>query len=356
MAQNGNGGGVGTAMQRASEPKPATMVEWIQGHTGDIQRALPRGADADQFIRSFFMEYRRVPKLSQCTGDSVYKCFLELCELGLRLGPQKHAHLVPFGAECSVIVGYRGMVELARRSGEIKSVHAAVVHANDTFDYSLGLNPTISHVPAETDDPGDLTHAYAVFHYMNGGYHFIVLPRRKIEQYRACSKSGGSFWGKWYDEMAMKSAIRQASKLAPVSPELDRAVEIEDSHNGMIDMEPSDPHGGKQRIADLPDTPPTAPQEQPTGQHQPPEPKPATATECDSARKACQEAYLALSPQERSTLKHVNRTTIKNCGERAQLVQWTKDCNALVDQREPEPETEPEQPDTEAPGKTNLFP
>jgi recombination protein RecT len=137
-------------------------------------------------------------------------------------------YFVPFGntksgnKDVQFIIGYKGYVDLARRSGEIKTIYAHAVYSNDDFKYELGLEPVLHHVPAE-GDRGELTHSYAVAHFTNGGYAFEVvdkyqvLKRRKASQ---SSKSDYSPWVKWEEEMWIKTAIRILSKWLPLSVDI----------------------------------------------------------------------------------------------------------------------------------------
>lgn len=334
----GNGGGIGTAMAEA--PQPRTMGDWLRDHKNEIQQCLPRGADAGTFMRSFMQEYRRVPKLAECDANSVSKCFLELCQLGLRLGPQDHAHLVPFGAECTVILGYRGLLDLARRSGEIKSIHAEVVYDKDEFQYSLGLNPDIRHTPTEEEDPGALRYAYAVFHYMNGGHHFVVMPRREVLKIKAAAPGSGnnkSPWKVWEAEQWKKTALRRGCKYAPVGIEYQEALTVEDARQRFIDMPvaPEDaPKGTKTRVADL--APPT--EQPPTAQEPFSDPAP-TATEPEPAKPAPTKTDMDLSKARQDCIdahakvparkKPIGRVAINECKSIAQLETWTAECKAL---------------------------
>lgn len=150
---------------------------------------------------------------------------------------QRHVSLLPFGngkdkqgrPNAQLIIGYRGMIDLARRSGQIVSLSAYCVHEQDTFNYKLGLDPDIEHIPASVADRGKVTHVYAVAKLKGGGVQFEVLSRAEIEAIRSTSKAGNSGpWKDHWEEMAKKSAIRRLFKYLPVSIEAVRAVEIDE--------------------------------------------------------------------------------------------------------------------------------
>ena len=168
---------------------------------------------------------------------------MQCAQLGLEPGGALgHAYLIPFdkrqkingrwetvSTEAQLIIGYRGMIDLARRSGQILSISARTVHVNDKFSYSYGLEETLEHSPCETGDRGELTHVYAVARLKDGGVQFEVMSRADVEKVRALSKAGSSGpWVDHFDEMAKKTVIRRLFKYLPVSIELQKAVVMDE--------------------------------------------------------------------------------------------------------------------------------
>lgn len=130
--------------------------------------------------------------------------------------------------EATFIMGYRGMIDLARRSGQLVDISARAVHQGDEFSYSYGLNEDLHHVPCA--NPGELTHVYMVAHFKDGGHYFLVLNRQEIEQARARSKSGN--FGPWktdYEAMAKKTAIRRAAPYLPLTVQAQTAAASDDT-------------------------------------------------------------------------------------------------------------------------------
>ena len=126
---------------------------------------------------------------------------LQCAQLGLEPGNALgHCYLLPFGngkakdgrPNCQLIIGYRGMIDLARRSGQILSINAYCVHQSDDFSYELGLHPDIHHVPASVADRGPVSFVYAVAQLKGGGVQFEVMSRAEIEEVRKTSKAGQS--------------------------------------------------------------------------------------------------------------------------------------------------------------------
>ena len=200
--------------------------------------ALPKTLTAERLTRIVMTECRKTPQLLQCNRESFLGAVLQCAQLGLEPGGALgHCYLLPFGngkssdglPNCQLIIGYRGMIDLARRSGQIKSISAYCVHADDDFSYELGLHPDIHHVPASTAKRGPVTHVYAVAQLKDGGIQFEVMSRAEIEDVRSTSKAGKSGpWSSHWEEMAKKTVIRRLFKYLPVSIDTVRAVEVDE--------------------------------------------------------------------------------------------------------------------------------
>lgn len=162
--------------------------------------------------------FRANPKLADCTQASVFKAIRQSASLRLPVdGVLGFAYLVPYKAECTLIPGYKGYIQLCRRSGEISEIHMEAVYQSDTFSYTKGLNPSLTHVPSETNDQtndAEITHVYVVVKLKDGGAQFDVWPRARVEghakKYSAAYRAGkkDSPWFTNWKEMAMKTVFR----------------------------------------------------------------------------------------------------------------------------------------------------
>jgi recombination protein RecT len=212
------------------------MQAVLEKNRGAITQACTKHLDAGRLSRLALTELRKTPDLLLCTPVSVVASVMQAAQLGLEIGgPLGRAYLVPFNnkkartKECQLVIGYKGMIELALRSGMVETVEGYAVYEGDHFDYELGLNRRLSHQPYGEDDPAKLTHAYAIVRYRGGGVLFAVLTRKAIEARRR--QSPGAERGPWVEhfaEMAIKTAIRWIFKYTPASPELSRAVSFEE--------------------------------------------------------------------------------------------------------------------------------
>lgn len=228
-----------TAVVQAAK-NPTTLLGMIRQPNFQKQMALamPKSMTPDRLTRIVMTECRKTPALLKCAPESFYGAVLQCAALGLEPGSALgHCYLLPFGngkdkqgrPNAQLIIGYRGMIDLARRSGQIISLQAYCVHEQDTFNYKLGLAPDIEHIPASVADRGKVTHVYAVAKLKGDGVQFEVMSRAEIEKVRTSSKAGNSGpWSSHWEEMAKKTVIRRLFKYLPVSIEAVRAVEIDE--------------------------------------------------------------------------------------------------------------------------------
>lgn len=203
----------------------------LQSRQKDLAAMLPRHMTAEQMTRLALIALNGQPKLLQCDPPSIVQAVMTAASLGLTIGGQygTEAYLVPYGKACQLIVSYKGMISLARRSGQIKTIEAHCVYERDTLEYELGLSPKLVHHPHRGADRGDVVAAYAVAHFTDGGYQLELLWRDEIDTVRKSSKAGNSGpWVEWFDEMARKTAIRRLAKFLPLSADFSEAMAIED--------------------------------------------------------------------------------------------------------------------------------
>jgi recombination protein RecT len=220
--------------------KPTTIHGFLETYKSEIQRALPKHMTADRMARIALTEFRKTPALMKCDPASLFGAVIQCSQLGLEPGGALgHAYLIPFEnrkkgiTEVQFIVGYRGMIDLARRSGQIVSLEAHAVYEGDKFDCAFGLNSDLKHIPdwenANRTNPEKLRFVYAVAKLKDGGTQFEVMSRAEVDGIRARSKAGN--YGPWqtdYVAMALKTVIRRLFKYLPVSIELSQAVTMDE--------------------------------------------------------------------------------------------------------------------------------
>lgn len=213
-----------------TEPKPIDTIRALLIKSKDqIAMALPKHMNADRMMRIAVTACQKTPKLLDCRPVSLLGAIIQCAQLGLEPNDGTgRAWLIPFGNEVTFIPGYRGLVDLARRSGEIKRFDVRAVHAGDVFQYSYGLKPLLNHIPKPAER-GDLTHVYAVAEFKDGGLQFDVMTKEEVDKIRKRSKASSS--GPWvtdYEEMAKKTVVRRICKMLPVSAETIQAVHLDE--------------------------------------------------------------------------------------------------------------------------------
>ena len=218
--------------------------------------ALPRvGITPERMTRFALTALNRSPGLLKCEPKSFLACVVQSAQLGLDpSGITGEAYLVPYGTAATFIIGYRGLLKLARRSGKITEAAAHVVYANDKFEYEYGLESKLVHKPA-TAERGDIVFAYAYAKFTDGGRAFEVMTRAEIEDVRRQSKASQSGpWSSHFPEMARKTVFRRLAKWLPLEPEDYRAVELAGQEEAGLKQDLSDVLAADATVTDTPKT------------------------------------------------------------------------------------------------------
>lgn len=226
IAQQSNGG-----VQKQASPEQ-TLNALLKRMGPEIQRALPKHMDADRIARIALTAVRTTPKLLECDQMSFMAAVMQSAQLGVEpntgLG---QAYLIPYGKQVQFQLSYKGLIDLATRSGQYKAIYAHEVYQNDEFRFSYGLNKDLIHVPSQEPN-GEPIGYYAVYHLKNGGYDFVYWTKERVDQHaqkfsQAVQKGWTSPWKTNYDAMAKKTVLKEVLKYAPKSIELQKTVEAD---------------------------------------------------------------------------------------------------------------------------------
>lgn len=258
-------GGLRNAItEKKNEVSPVkAMGDLLKRMHTQIEKALPSVITPERFTRIALTAYSRNEKLQECTPESFLGSMMQAAQLGVEPNtPLGQAYLIPYRnkgvMEVQFQLGYRGMIDLAYRSGEVQNIQAHEVYENDTFEYELGLEPKLRHVPA-LKDRGNVILYYAVFKLTNGGVGFEVMSKEDVEAFaKKKSKTYGTGpWQSDFDAMAKKTLVKRLLKFAPLKSDFVRAVTADETIKSGI----------SENMADLPDetvtidAEPTAPEE-----------------------------------------------------------------------------------------------
>lgn len=217
-----------TQLTRQDHP----VAEWLMSPTTkeQMRAALPAHLSPDRMVRLALTAFRTNPALSKCSPPSVMGAIMTASQLGLEPHVLGSCYLVPHGNECTLIVGYQGLLQLIRRSGEIASISARVVYDSDLFEVALESTPPFRHHPnlrRKTGDPIIGVYCHAVL--TSGEHLFEWMAKEDVEAIRNRARaSKGGPWATDWAEMARKTVLRRAAKYLPRSVSMADALELAD--------------------------------------------------------------------------------------------------------------------------------
>ena len=211
----------------------------------EFAMALPDGFSPDRMARMCITVVQQNPKLLECTRQSLLGAMMTAAQLGLYpdVSVLGHAYFLPFRVHGTLTVtfvaGYKGLIDLARRSQHVTSIMAYPVYEGDEFKFALGTTPFIDHTPSNEPFEGrEITHVYAMAKLRGEkDRQFVVMTREQVEAIRRRSpaKNKGP-WVEHYEQMALKTSIRRLCKYLPLSSQLQRAVALDEAADSGIDQ------------------------------------------------------------------------------------------------------------------------
>lgn len=222
------------------------MAAMLENAWPRIQAVMPKHMSSERMYQIALSAINTTPKLAECSPASILSCVMKCSALGLEpsaVDGLGRAYILPYrskkGMQAQLIIGYKGMIDLARRSGQIKSISARAVYEGDTFEYEFGLNETLRHIPASREHaPGEKpTHVYMIAHFNDGGHYMDVMTFQEVEAVRKRSKAADS--GPWvtdYEAMSKKTVIRRAFPYLPVSIEAKNAAASDETSGGFVEQ------------------------------------------------------------------------------------------------------------------------
>jgi recombination protein RecT len=203
----------------------ASFSKFMDGFKKQMQLALPKHLTPDRMARLVLSEFSKSEQLQRCEPRSIAASVMTACTLGLEIG-YGQGYLIPYKTTCTFVPGWKGLVDIANRSGRV-SVWTGAVFDGDTFEYALGDRPFVNHVPGDEDGSDKLTHVYAVGRVRGSEYPVIeVWSLKKVRKHRdKYNKVGNRHYSFRDEEMyARKVALLQVLKYMPSSVELSNAV------------------------------------------------------------------------------------------------------------------------------------
>jgi recombination protein RecT len=205
-------------MSDVAVPQQKTIIQQVQDTYPAVKEALSDRIGAERFLRAAMTVLRTNKALQACNPDSVLGGLFLAAQLGLELGgPLAYAHLVPYGREAQLIVGYKGFIELFYRAGA-RAVTVDIIREGDT----ITRRTEAGHVVVDWVDADPLNTTRAPI----GCLATIVLPsgevlshlmsKEQIEKRKPKTSRSGP-WDDWREEMWMKTTLRGAARTTRLS-------------------------------------------------------------------------------------------------------------------------------------------
>ncbi len=210
----------------------------IEKKKSSIFAALPDHIDKEKYLISAAFAISKIPKLNGCTAESIGEVIHAAAETGLDFTSAKgHAYIIPFGKVATFIIGWKGYIDLAERSGLVRKIEARIVYKEDFFELTYGTSPDIKHRPhGDSKKRGKTIGAYAIGFKTNGATICEYMDLAELENIRSKSKAPNSpAWTQFTDEMYRKTVVRRLVKYLPSSTELQRAFDWENKMSGLKD-------------------------------------------------------------------------------------------------------------------------
>ena len=215
-----------------TEKKPnKTIYEIIKAGEKQFAAALPKHLNSERFTRIAITTIRQNPKLAECNAESLLGSLMTIAQLGLEPGVLGQCYLIPFNnnklgtIECQFQLGYKGMIELLRRTGQLSDIYAYTVYSNDEFDIEYGLDRTLKHKPAFTNPEGrgEIVGFYSVAILKDGTRAFEYMTRKEVIEHEEKYRKGNfknEIWNKNFEEMSLKTVTKKMLKWLPISVEM----------------------------------------------------------------------------------------------------------------------------------------
>jgi recombination protein RecT len=224
------------ALAKKDEPG-GTLITMINSMRPEIARALPKNMDPDRMARIATTLLRQTPRLSEVVPASFLGALMTCSQLGLEPGPLGLAWIIPRQNketrrwEAHFQLGYKGVIELARRSGKLAKITARTVYQTefDRQDFTVlydGADEIITHRPTLIGDRGTPVLYYAIAKLTSNETNWAPLTPAMVEsRHRQRSSAPNSpAWKNDYESMAWKSCVVELRRWLPQSPELEQAL------------------------------------------------------------------------------------------------------------------------------------
>lgn len=208
-----------------------TIFDVIKAGEKQFAAALPKHLSSERFTRIAITAIRQNPVLASCSVESLLGSLMTVAQLGLEPGALGQCYLIPFKnkklgtTECQLQIGYKGMIELLRRTGQLSDIYAYPVYSNDEFSIEYGLERKLTHKPGfnNPDGRGEITGFYSVAILKDGTKAFEYMTKNEVMEHEEKYRKGtfkNDIWNKNFEEMSLKTVTKKMLKWLPISVEM----------------------------------------------------------------------------------------------------------------------------------------
>lgn len=233
---------------KQSQQQDNSFAGLIKRCAPQLQAVMPKGFTPERLTQLAIATYKQIPDLKECSVQSMLSCCLKCAEIGLEPNDiMGNAYILPYNnrktgrKEAQFILGKNGMLELVRRSGQVKTVRTQCVYEGDDFEYwedETGVHFSFKPNLDADHSAKNLKLVYLSCHLKDGGFVFLQMSKKEVDEVKDRSKA--SKFGPWvsdYAAMAEKTVIRRAFNrgLLPRSVEVAKVVTDDESTPVILD-------------------------------------------------------------------------------------------------------------------------
>lgn len=233
----------------ANAPKVTPIQDLINQSVKELARALPDHLKAERLARIALTCVRVTPDLTLCTPQSFMGALFTSAQLGVEPVAGR-AYILPFNnsrkingewktvKEAQFVMGYKGLVDLFYRHDKAVEMAWGIVQEGDFFEYEKGTNAFLKHRPAK-GKRGKPTDVWVMANLKGGGKPFEVMSWDECMEHgkqhsKTYDKKAGEFyknspWATSPDSMCLKTVLIQLAKILPLSVELQRAIQADET-------------------------------------------------------------------------------------------------------------------------------
>jgi recombination protein RecT len=199
----------------------------------ELVRSFQDPGAAQRLARHYLNAIRFNPLLGECSSESLLGALMLSAQVGLEPGPLGHVYLVPFGKQCTWILGYTGIIELARRSDRLAGLRSIVLWNCDSYTLPHDSQSGVKwdYEPGPENDRISREGLIVAWNEKSAGKWFPNaqhVPTSRVERARKASKAKHGPWVTDEDSMWRKTGVRAVRPWLPLSPAAGEAL----AHDG----------------------------------------------------------------------------------------------------------------------------